>query len=95
MSSGKKKHPKKRTYTEVELVQVLKKSTDDAVAKILLLCIVAARDEFGLNEEQTVQFIQTMQRYVDYEKQGLIKLSNASDSLKKETGIDLRLSRWK
>lgn len=95
MSSGKKKHPKKRTYTEGELRQILKNSIDDATAKVLLLCIVSARDEFDLTEEQTVEFIHTMQRYVDYEKQGLIKLSNASDSLKKETGIDLRLSRWK
>ena len=94
MSGGKKKRPKARTYSESELRRGIRDATDDAVKRIMLLCIVAARDEFSPDAEKTVQFMETMARYIDYEKKGLIDLNTASDSLKKHTGIDLRLSRW-
>lgn len=94
MSSGKKKYPKKRTYTEGEYRRALKQAGDDTVARVLLLCIVAARDMFNLDDNGTVNFMETMQRYVGYEADGLIDLTEYSKSLKKNTGIDLKLSRW-
>lgn len=94
MSGGKKKRPKARMYSESELRREIRNAKDEAVKTILLLCIVAARDEFNPDADKTVQFMQTMSRYINYEKEGLIDLSVASDSLKKHTGIDLRLSRW-
>ena len=94
MSSGKKSYPKKRTYSEGELRRAVKEASDQAVKRILLLCIVAARDEFNLDEDGTVGFMDTMQRYINYQQSGLVSLDDASKSLKKNTGIDLRLSRW-
>lgn len=93
MSSKKKPKQKKRTYTEGEVRNAIRKVSDEAVSKILLLCIVAAKDEFKLDENGLVSFMETMQRYVDYEKKGLIKTDEASKSLLKDTGIDLRLSK--
>lgn len=94
MSSGKKKKFKPRLYTYGELKKAIRETSDQAVARILLLCIVAARDEFNLDENGTVRFMETMQRYIGYEKKGLVNLDDASKSLKKQTGIDLRLTRW-
>lgn len=91
MSSGKKKYPKKRTYSEGELKKAVRKATEESVARLLLLCIVAARDEFDMDEEQTVKFTDTMKRYIEYEDAGLIDMKAASESLKKRTGIDLRI----
>ena len=68
---------------------MVKDASDLAVSKIMLLCMVAARDEFDLDGDQVVKFVQTMQRYVEYEAKGIIKMKNASEALKKETGIDL------
>ena len=93
MSNKKKIKQKKRTYTEGEVRNAIRKVSDEAVSKILLLCIVAAKDEFKLDENGLVSFMETMQRYVDYEKKGLIKTDEASKSLLKDTGIDLRLSK--
>lgn len=91
MSGGKKKYPKKKTYTEGEFRYAVKKVGDEAIARILLLCIVAARDQFDLDEDGIVEFMNTMQRYVEYEQKGLIDTKAASESLKKRTGIDLRI----
>lgn len=94
MSGGKKKHPKAQFYSESELRRSVKDAGDQAVARILLLCLIAARDEFDLDEDGTVRFMDTMQRYIRYHKQGIISMDEASDALKRSTGIDLRLSRW-
>ena len=91
MSNKKKTYQKKRTYTEGEVRHMIRQVSDDAVARILLLCLVAARDKFDLDADGTVRFMQTMERYVEYEKMGIVNMKNASESLKKETGIDLWL----
>ena len=94
MSGGKKKRTKVRMFTEVELKRRLRQGIDDAVKRIMLLCIVAARDKFKLDAEETVDFMETMARYIKWEKDCLVNLNVASESLKKNTGIDLKLSRW-
>ena len=91
VSNKKKTYQKKKTYTEGEVRRMIRQVSDDAVAKILLLCLVAARDEFDLGADETVKFMQTMERYVEYEKLGIVNMKNASESLKNETGIDLWL----
>ena len=94
MSGGKKKRTKVRMFNEIELKRRLRQGIDDAVKRIMLLCIVAARDKFKLDAEDTVDFMETMARYIKWEKEGLVDLNVASESLKKNTGIDLKLSRW-
>lgn len=94
MSSGKKKFPKKRTYSEGDVKRLLKECSDETVAKTLLLCLVAARDKFKLDADGVVDFMEVMSRYVKYEKQGLVNMNDASESLEKETGIELRLRKW-
>ena len=93
MSGGKKKYYKKRTYTEGELAYITRQRADEAVKKILLLCVTAARDEFDMDEEQFVNFMCRMQRYVDSEAKGLVDIGVANESLKKH-GVDLRLTKW-
>lgn len=94
MSSGKKKFPKKKTYSEGDMRRAIKQCSDDSVSRVMLLCIVAARDEFNLDDDGVMSFMNRMSRYVGYESQGLIDMEVASKSLKERTGIDLRLSRW-
>ena len=94
MSSGKKKFPKKKTYSEGDMRRAIKQCSDDSVSRVMLLCIVAARDEFNLDDDGVMYFMNRMTRYVGYEAQGLIDMEVASKSLKERTGIDLRLSRW-
>lgn len=94
MSSGKKKFPKKRTYSEGEVRRAVREAADDSVKRIILLCVVASRDMFDLDEDGVIKFMETMQRYIGYEKDGLIDLNDASKSLKEKTGIDLKLRRW-
>lgn len=94
MSGGKKKKYQKKTYTYGEMCKAIKQCSDDTVAKTILLCIVAARDMFDLDDDGIMEFMNTMTRYVGYEKDGLIDMDVASKSLKEKTGIDLRLSRW-
>ena len=95
MSGGKnkKKRPKARMYSESELRRAIKESTDGCVKKIILLCATAARDEFDMDEEQFVNFLARMQRYVKNEGLGLVDIEDANKSLEKH-GIDLRLERW-
>lgn len=95
MSSGKKKKvQKKRTYSEGEVRRAIKEAADNAVARIMLICIVAARDEFDMDEDKLVQFMNTMQRYIGYANDGLVDMDAFSKTLKNSTGIDLRLKRW-
>lgn len=95
MSGGKnkKKRPKARMYSESELRRAIRESADGCVKKIILLCATAARDEFDMDEEQFVNFLARMQRYVKNEGLGLVDIEDANKSLEKH-GIDLRLERW-
>ena len=93
MSGGKKKKPKSKMYSESEVRRMVHKCNDEAVKKIMLLCVTAARDEFDMDEDKLVTFMGRMQRYVDNEAAGLFKLDVANESLKKH-GIDLKLARW-
>lgn len=95
MSGGKKTRTKKRTFSEAEMRRAVKRAADEATSRILLLCLVAARDEFSMDEKEVVTFMERMERYVDAEAKGLISMDVASDSLKKRTGIDLRVKNDK
>lgn len=97
MSGGKKKYKNKprRTYSEKEMRRAIHETADDAVKRTLLLAILAARDQFDLDAEGTIDFMNRIDRYVQYEAQGTVRLKDASESLMKNTGIDLRLVRWK
>lgn len=94
ISGGKKKYPKKRMYSEGEVRRAIKQATDEAVTRIMLMCIVAARDEFDMDEDGVVKFVETMKRYIQYFDNGTLSIKAFSESLKKNTGIDLRLTRW-
>ena len=84
----------KRTYSEGEFRRAVKQVSDEAVAKILTLCVTAAADEFNLNEEGVVSFLERMERYVQYEEENKIKIKDAQNALKKSTGIDLKIRQW-
>ena len=91
---SKKKHTKQRTYSEGEFRRAVKQISDEAVAKVLTLCVAAAADEFDLDETGVVNFTQRMERYVWYEKENLIKMKQVEESLKKTTGVNLCVRRW-
>ena len=93
MSSGKKKVQKQRMYAASEVRRAVKQAAEDATAKAILLCVVSATDQFKCDGEETVEFVERMKRYVEYENAGLIDLNMASESLYKNTGIDLRLTK--
>lgn len=95
MRSVKKKRQPIRTYSEKELRRAIHETADDAVKRTLLLAIIAARDHFNLDADGTVDFMKRVDRYVQYEGDGIISLKDASQALLKSTGIDLRLVRWK
>jgi hypothetical protein len=94
MSGGKKKRkPVRITYSAGEVNRLLKETADDATKKLLLICIVAARDKFDLDADETISFADVMQRYAGYLHDGLLDLDAYSKSLYAQTGIDLRLVR--
>jgi hypothetical protein len=94
MSGGKKKRkPVRITYSAGEVNRLLKETADDATKKLLLICIVAARDKFDLDGDETVAFADVMQRYAGYLADGVLDLDAYSKSLYAQTGIDLRLVR--
>ena len=93
MSGGKKKFPKKRTYSEGEYVRAVRIAVDDAVKKLLLMYTTAVAEKYNATEEELVDLLSMMQRYQSYEEQGLAPLEKYSEVLQKH-GIDLRLSRW-
>ena len=94
MSGGKKKRkPVKTTYSAGEVNRLLKETADDATKKLLLICIVAARDKFDLDGDETVAFADVMQRYAGYLADGVLDLDAYSKALYAKTGIDLRLVR--
>ena len=98
MSATKKKRRQtimRKNITERELRKAVHETADDAVKRTLLLAILAARDEFKLNGDKTMAFMKRIDRYVKFEGEGLVSLKDASESLLKNTGIDLRLVRWK
>ena len=94
MSGGKKKYAKKKTYTEGELKHHLKASRDDIVMQLMYLFINAASDVFGATEDQLVDLMNRAMRYNSYIESGLVTYDVAAESIKKKTGIDLRLRRW-
>ena len=76
MSGGKKKRrPVRITYSAGEVNRLLKETADDATKKLLLICIVAARDKFDLDGDETVAFADVMQRYAGYLADG-VKVSS-------------------
>ena len=94
MSGGKKKHPKKRMYSEWEVRKAIKEAADDSVKRIMLICLAAADDMFKPDEDGMVEFMQTMARYIKYQEEGKVDLNAYSKSLLNNCGIDLKLTRW-
>ena len=91
---SKNKKVKSRTYSESEFRKAIKQISDTAVSKIMTLCVTAAADEFDLDDEGVAKFMERMERYIRYEEQNLIKMKEVKESLKKSTGLELRISRW-
>lgn len=94
MSSGKKKHTKKRTYSAGEVERAIKQAGDEAMKRIMLICVASITDEVEMTDEKLEEFLNRMQRYIEYQQQGIIDLEKYSETIYKKTGIDLRLSRW-
>lgn len=100
MSGGKKNFKRKKTNTKTvysysEVKRAIRDAADETTKEVMLLCLCAARDTYDLDGDSLVEFMQNMQRYIRYEKDGDVKLKDASRSIKERTGIDLTLSRWK
>lgn len=93
MSSGKKKVAKKRTYTEGEYVRAVRMAVDEATKKLMLMYITAVAEKYDATEEDLVELLNSMQRYVDYEQMGLVPLQKYSKVLENH-GVDLKLRRW-
>lgn len=93
MSGGKKKYPKKKTYTEGEYIRAVRMAVDDSVKKLTLMFCTAVAEKYNCTEEEVVELLETMQRYQTYEDMGLVPLQKYSDVLEKH-GIDLKLRRW-
>ncbi len=94
MSSGKKKHPKRKTYTQGEMRQIVQASRDEVVARALILAICSAREMFDMDEEMVVRYMENVQRWNRFLSDGVISIDDLFSSLKKQTGIDLKLTRW-
>ena len=96
MSNGKRKNKRyvKRTYTEGEMRHIIHQSRDEMVAQLMYLFINAMTDMFEPTEDQLVEYMQTVQRYNGYIESGLVDYKTAMESIKKTTGVDLKLSRW-
>lgn len=96
MSNGKRKNNRyvKKTYTEGEMRHIIHQSRDEMVAQLMYLFINAMTDMFSPTEDQLVEYMQTVQRYNSYIESGLVDYKTAMESIKKTTGVDLKLSRW-
>lgn len=96
MSNGKRKNKRyvKKTYTEGEMRHIIHQSRDEMVAQLMYLFINAMTDMFSPTEDQLVEYMQTVQRYNSYIESGLVDYKTAMESIKKTTGVDLKLSRW-
>lgn len=90
MSGGKKKQKPRRTYTEGEYIRAVRKATDTATKKLILMYITAVAEKYNATEEDLVDLLSMMQRYQTYEDMGLVPLEKYSDVLEKH-GIDLKL----
>lgn len=93
MSGGKKKYPKKKTYSEGEYVRAVRMAVDESVKKLLLMYITAVAEKYNASDEDLIDLLNMMQNYQSYEDQGLVPLEKYSEVLLNH-GIDLRLSRW-
>lgn len=94
MSGGKKKHPKKRMYSEGEVRRAILQAADDSVKRNMLVCVMAARDMFDLDEAGLVEFMETMQRYLKYLHENTVDINAFTKTLSEKTGVDIKLSRW-
>lgn len=94
MSGGKKKYPKKRTYSEGEVQRLIRQSRDDVVTQVMYLFVSAVADQFSPTEEELVELMDRVQRYNGYISAGLVDYKVATESIKKKTGVELNLSRW-
>lgn len=94
MSSGKKKYPKKRTFSEGEMRHIIHQSRDEVIMQLMYLFVNAVTDQFEPTEDELVEFMQRVQRYNGYISAGLVDYKVAAQSILNKTGVDLRLSRW-
>lgn len=61
--------------------------------KLLLMYTTAVAEKFDATEEELIDLLHMMQRYQQWEDEGLVPLQKYSNVLEKH-GIDLKLSRW-
>lgn len=88
----KPKHKGQKQYilTEKQLEKIKHKTCDLAVKKACLLMMVGVADELGATGEQLEKIMMRVDRYTNHVEDHLLRMNEISESLLKNTGIELR-----
>lgn len=86
----KHKGQKQLTLTENQLKKIKHEVCDYAVRKACLLFLIGVADELGASGDQLEQVMIRVDRYANHVDDHLVRMHEVSQSLYKNTGIDIR-----
>lgn len=94
MKRAKAKNTASKKYyiSEKQLERIKQKVTKEVTDKVCLLFLVAAMDEFKLDEDALCRLMELVSRYTKYIDDKLVKMEEVRQIIEKNTGM--KLTGW-
>ena len=92
MKRAKAKNTASKKYyvSEKQLERVKQKVTKDVTDKVCLLFMVAAMDEYKLDEDALCKLMERVSRYTKHIDEKLVKMEEIRQIIEKNTGMKLK-----
>ena len=84
----KKRRPKIE-LSKKQIEKIKKEVCKDATARVMILAVASAADEFKLSEDQICNMAKRMGRYAEHLDEKRLKLKEMTDIIEKKTGLKL------
>lgn len=88
--AGRKPKQKKISLTETQLKNARQDITTDAVSRVYLLFMLAARDEFGMSDKQMCNLTERFNDYAGRTDEMTVSMEEVKEIIKKNVGVELK-----
>ena len=88
--AGRKPKQKKISLTETQLKKARQDITTDAVSRVYLLFMLAARDEFGMSDKQMCNLTERFNDYAGRVDELVVDMEEVKEIIEKNVGVQLK-----
>ena len=88
--AGRKPKQKKISLTETQLKNARQDITTDAVSRVYLLFMLAAKDELGLTDNQMCSLTERFNDYAGRTDEMTVSMEEVKEIIEKNVGIQLK-----